>query len=173
MHSKAIQSSSGCHVCFSFHDLPYQMVHPRTPLRFCSLHIPLKDTLYCIHSDGLFHGSGFLLCFYCMDEVCSSVGSILGDIHHPPSTPSGCTHPSSNFNLKNPPTWTVSMMGPLLHSCPIQPFPLPYWYHVRMLCKWNGLIPPTTITLSHRRRLHLDHGNPPFHALKARANHQT
>ena len=110
---------------------------------------------------------------YCMDEACASVGSILGDIHHPPSTPSGCTHPSSNFSQQNPPTRTVSLMGSNLHSWPIQPLSLPYWYHVRRLCKWNGLNPPTTITLCHRRRLHLEHGYPLFRGLKARAIHRT
>ena len=107
----------------------------------------------------------------CMDEVCASVGSILGDIHHPPLNPLPCIRPSSNFSMQNPPTWTVSMMGPLLHSWPIQPLPLPYWYHVRKCCKWNGLIPPTTIILSHRRRLHLDHGFPLCNGLKARTVH--
>ena len=104
---------------------------------------------------------------YCMDEVRALVGSILGDIHHPPLKPSGCIQPSSNFSQQNQPTWTASMMGPLLHSWPVQSFPLPYWYHMQRLCKWNGLNPTTTVTLSHRRRLHLDHGYPLFRGMKA------
>ena len=55
-----------------------------------------------------------------------------------------------------------------VHSWPIQPSPIAYWYHMRKLCKWNGLNPPKTIRLSHHsdvRRLR----NPPFRGLRERA----
>ena len=104
IYDKAILSSSGCHVCFPFHDLPYQVVHPRTPLRFCRVHVPRKIRSIAFSLMVSSTGRASFTAVYCMNEVCSVVGSILGNIHHQPLNPLGCTKPSSNFSLWNSPT---------------------------------------------------------------------
>ena len=106
IYDKAILSSTVCQVCFSFHHHQYQTVHPCTPFRFCSFNAYWK--IRSLHSVRWFDplASASFNVVYCMDEACSSVCSILSDIHHPPSTPIGCTN-------RNPPTRTMSMMGQL------------------------------------------------------------
>ncbi len=169
IYGQAILSKPVCHVCFSFHHHPYQMVHPRTPSRFCSLHA------YCkIHSIAFIlmvwsAGWCFLLCW-----LLYGWGLCISWLHSrwytsPPLNPKWLHPPIIQFqpakstNMELCLLWDHSM-----YSWPIQPSLIAYWYHVRKFCKWNGLNPPKTTRLSHHsdvRRLR----NPPFRALRERA----
>ena len=103
----------------------------------------------------------------CMDEVCSSVGTVLGNIHHSGSNPrvESKHHPISACKIH--PNELRLLWDHSMNSWPIQPPPIAYWYYVRKFCKWNGLNPPKTTRLSHHSdvpRLR----NPLFRGLTAR-----
>ena len=76
--------------------------------------VPPPETGVCMHLERyvLLHSVGgfdpwvsaSFIVDCCIDEVSASVGSILGDIHHPPLNPLPCIRPSSNFSMQNPPT---------------------------------------------------------------------
>ena len=113
MHSKAILSSSKCHFCFSYHDLPirwYTLVPPQI-LQF--VHAPRKipSIAFSLMVSSMGRASSTAVC--CIDEACSSVGTVLGNIQHLLLIPLWLHQNIIHFSLQNPPKRTASIVGPL------------------------------------------------------------
>ena len=159
---KAILSSAVCHVCFSLHGLQYTTV-----LQFA--YEPHKIRSLAFTSMVWSKGSSVLHCCLLYGwGVCISwlhYGQYRPPSPHSPVTASTHRHfwPAKSTNMELCLLWDHSV-----HSWPIQPSPIAYWYHVRKWCKWNGLNPPKTTLSSHHSDVHRLR-NPSFRGLRERA----
>ena len=100
---------------FVFHIMLYNIRwYPLVPpqiLQFAHAPRKIPSIAFSPMVSSMCRASSTAVC--CMDEVCSSVGTILANNTTFFSFPCGCIHTSPNLSLQNPPKRTASTVGPL------------------------------------------------------------